>query len=138
MYNLFLDDVRTPHTTKGAYYKELGRWEAGFPSLLTWETVKNYNEFVSIIESKGLPKLISFDHDLAWDHYPVGETSMDAKINYEKYEEKTGYHCAKWLIEYCQSKKLPLPDWMVHSFNPVGRKNIIDLLDSYERNRENS
>jgi hypothetical protein len=49
-----------------------------------------------------------------------------------KYEEKTGYHCAKWLIDYCIDNKLELPKTiLIHSMNPVGSRNIKSLFDSY-------
>lgn len=118
-YNIFLDDFRSPiclNDTKA------------------WITVKNYKEFVAIIEKQGLPAFISFDHDLSFEHYPLSELNPSATvIPYDTYKEKTGYHCAQWLIDYCQTKKLPLPDYQVHSLNPVGKKNIISLLENFRK-----
>jgi hypothetical protein len=62
----------------------------------------------------GLPDEISFDHDL-------GENT------------KTGYDCAKWICEYCWTNGLPIPNWNVHSANPVGRDNIIQLMENFEK-----
>ena len=114
-YNLFLDDYRQP-----SYLKDTK----------TWTLVKNYSQFVDIIKKRGLPRLISFDHDLSFEHY----TDITERINYNDYKEKTGYDCAKWLMEYCNENKLLLPDYQVHSMNPVGKENIIKLLESYKSN----
>ena len=46
--------------------------------------------------------------------------------------EKTGYHCAKWLIEYCidNNEKLPAEIY-IHSMNPAGSMNIKSLFETY-------
>lgn len=137
MYNLFLDDFRTPEV---ASKYMLARGVA--PTLYTendWIVVKNYNEFVNHIEKNGLPDLISFDHDLSDEHYdPSMYKGAAAYAEAEKrFTEKTGYHCAQWLIEYCIDNKQYIPDFIVHSMNPVGTKNIQELLDSAIKNQNN-
>ena len=117
-YNLFLDDIRSPLS--------LG-------TTMAWDTVKSYNEFVSIITSKGLPDMISFDHDLADEHYKLGHVSDFNEFDYDKVKEKTGFHCAKWLVGYCIDHKLPLPKWQVHSMNPCGKENIEKLLQGFKK-----
>lgn len=82
-----------------------------------WDIVHNFDEFVFYIETNGLPDKISFGHDL-------GENNDN---------KKSGYDCAKWLCEYCWFNGLPFPHWDVHSSNPVGRYNIIQLLEGFER-----
>jgi hypothetical protein len=123
-YNLFLDDMREP----GDAF--LYRHDPKYVDL-EWVVVRNYPEFVDEISQrylKGeLPKLISFDHDLAKDHY---ENMMNP--DYNDFGERTGYHCAKWLIDFCIDTDTALPDFMVHSMNPVGGANIKSLLESYE------
>ena len=79
-----------------------------------WTIVRNYEEFVKFIEKNGLPDEISFDHDLGEDI-------------------KTGYDCAKWLCDYCWTNGLPVPTWNVHSANPVGRDNIVQLMENFEK-----
>lgn len=124
-YNLFLDDVRD------SYFLHDTR---------TWTTVRNYNDFVKIIKERGLPKFISFDHDLATEHYPIFEENINFgkpyEIPYAKYKEKTGYDCAKWLVEYCLDNKLTLPDFQVHSMNPVGKENIRKLLIGFRNHQQ--
>ena len=78
-----------------------------------FDRVYNYEEFVDYLERKGLPDFISFDHDLG--------------------EDLSGYDCAKYLVEYCLTHQLPLPNYKVHSQNPVGKENIERLLENFRR-----
>jgi len=122
---LFLDDIRNPIHAYG-YTKYLPFIEK------EWDVVRSYVEFINHIKKLGLPKFISFDHDLADDYYSIGSFWDDSnKIN-----EKTGYDCAKFLIEYCMDNNLKLPEFYVHSMNPVGKKNIEDLLNNYKKYNE--
>ena len=74
---------------------------------------RTYNDAVNLIKEKGLPSMISFDHDLG--------------------EEKTGYDFAKFIVNYCLDFKLPPPLYYVHSANPVGAENIECLLSNFEK-----
>jgi len=92
--------------------------------------VRNYDDFVEYITKNGLPDEISFDHDLGED---VAKEKVEGgmskrKARVEKKETKSGYDCAKWLCDYCWTNGLPIPSWNVHSANPVGRDNIIQIL----------
>lgn len=50
------------------------------------------------------------------------------------FKEKTGYSCAKWLLDYCMDNKLLLPKHiLVHSMNPIGGENIKSLFDTYNK-----
>ena len=80
-----------------------------------WVIVRSYNEFVDWIEKNGLPSEISFDHDLGEDN------------------TKTGYDAAKWLGQYCWDNGLPIPNWNVHSANPVGKENIEGYLNNIKK-----
>jgi hypothetical protein len=111
-YNLFLDDTREPHKFLNDYIR-------------AWVVVRTYSDFCKTITEQGLPGFISYDHDLADEHYVQS-------VDYTKFKEKTGYDCALWLINYCQRTKKPLPNWQVHSMNPVGRANINDLLIKFK------
>ena len=121
-YNLFIDDFRMPKDAF-AYMK--------LPQYITkeWIVVRNFYAFITIIQNKGIPDSISFDHDLSDSHY-----NTELNIPYDQYTEKTGYHCAKWLIDYCidNNKKLPA-EILIHSMNPAGSLNIKSLFESYEK-----
>ena len=126
MYNLFLDDERYPHQVK---WVEL--------PLVEWKIVRSYTEFVNHIKQHGLPARVTFDHDLAFEHYPVFEADggihSPTTIPYDKYSEKTGYHCALWLAEYCQEKALPYPEAYIHTMNRVGKENIRSVIQPYQK-----
>lgn len=110
---LWLDDWRDPSVNDWLIFSPIGR-----DVDVVW--VKSYNEFISyILNSDKLPDGISFDHDLA---------DIDSDKN-----EKTGYDCAKWLIDYCINLKLKLPICTSHSSNPVGRERINSLILSYKK-----
>lgn len=46
----------------------------------------------------------------------------------EQVSEKTGYHCAKWMKDSYEENKIELPVMFVHSMNPVGTDNIINVF----------
>ena len=125
MYNLFLDDMRVPqdvfnYTGNPIFLKE------------DWVIVRSYDEFVKYIEEKGLPETVTFDHDLADVHYGV-QDHVDQDY-YDLCEEKTGYHCALWMINYCLDNELKLPKRVyIHSMNGVGARNINSLFTTYEK-----
>ena len=75
---------------------------------------KAYEEFVRAIIQFNMPDVIWFDHDL-------GQSS------------KSGKDCADFLVDFCLSNALPLPEYHSQSQNPVGKENIIKLLDSYNK-----
>lgn len=122
-YYLFLDDMRNPEDVFAYTHEQI--------YLVGWVVVRSYDEFVNCILTKGMPSLISFDHDLADVHYGV-QDHLD-KDYYDTISEKTGYHCAKWLVDFCIDNKLKLPDYMVHSWNTSGKTNILSLLNNYKK-----
>jgi len=110
-YNLLLDDVRAINEvyemTKDSDYKNN-----------EWILVKDYPEFIKIIEDKYkqyciLPEIISFDHDIGEDY--------------------TGKDCAKWFIDFCFDNNLEIPKIKIHSMNPIGKQNIANLFDDYKK-----
>lgn len=103
-YSLYLDDLRNPKT----------KAPAG-----EWVICRSFQEAVDLIETRGYPNYISFDHDLGED-------------------ELTGYDFCKWLVEDDMDN-----DWVtntfnynIHSANPVGSKNIEMYLSNYIKSKE--
>lgn len=98
---LYLDDLRTPIE------------EFDF-------IARSYEEAIAIIQKYGSMSHISFDHDLGEDAYG--------------HLLKSGFDFAKWLVradingDYCFMDDFT---YKVHSQNPVGKANIIALLDGY-------
>ncbi len=112
IYKLFLDDIREVKQVHP------------LANLNEWIVVKNYNEFVNCINTNGMPIFLSLDHDLAEEHYGANPRS--------DFKEKTGYHCAKWLIEKCMNEDTNFPHYVVHSMNPVGKMNITSLVENFK------
>lgn len=132
---LWLDDFRNPFQD-GAQWLVFSPIEATAKDVV-WVT--NYPEFVDWITKNGLPDGICFDHDLAEGHYH--KNMQEGRINYGSDDfipdaNKTGFHCAEWLTEYCMDKGLPLPPYNVHSMNPVGKENIKGILEAFIRHQE--
>lgn len=80
---------------------------------VSWLVVRSYERFVQVIDANGLPDLISFDHDLG-----VG---------------KSGYDCAKYLENLILAQGR-IPEFYVHSMNPIGRQNILCYMNNLSLN----
>lgn len=120
---IFLDDIRQPE--EAALYMQP---RIGVDNLLyvtkEWLIVRNYKDFVKAIEMlAGQITHISFDHDLADIHYNPATWTESFK-----YHEETGLDCAKFFKEFYDSKELEYPILFVHSMNPIGTENIINLF----------
>lgn len=126
MKKLFLDDIRIPKDCANGLVPSM------FNKLYwmnDWVIVRSFNEFVDWITVNGLPEFISFDHDLADVHYTMDFSKDSSNQN----TEKTGLDCAKWLGDYCIDFDVKLPDYIVHSQNPVGKLNIQGYLDNVRK-----
>src|SRR5882672_2251390 len=97
-YKLFLDDIRQPPDD-------------------TWVIARSYEEGVNIVQERGFPSVVSFDHDLG------------------KWDEKTGKDFANFLIDYDLDHNIITGDFkfVVHSANPAGAANIQSIMDGYLR-----
>ena len=121
-YYVFLDDVRHPNQVTWVKLPQK-------PYFL----VRSYKDFVDLISLKGVPEFVAYDHDLSDTHY--GHGLQGDAIPYEMYQEKTGYDCAKWLVDFCEQNNVKHPDFVVHSMNPIGKENIISYIKSYNESR---
>lgn len=80
--------------------------------------------------------MVSFDHDLADEHYKEYYVAHDAKIigekriRYDIFSEKTGRDCALWLANYCLDKGVPIPLYYMHSLNGIGCANIFTIMEN--------
>ena len=133
---LFLDDIRSPKDAINLIPTDFNKlyWEDD------WDIVRNYDEFVQYIEVNGVPDFVSFDHDLADEHYndlfsDKNWFNDDSKVEltYQEYKEKTGLECAKFLVEYCADEGYLIPQYLVHSANTVGKKNIESFLENAKK-----
>jgi hypothetical protein len=112
---LWIDDMRDPNSKNWKEYLAYVAEEfLGVPlneCVVNW--VKNKNEFIQHLIVEAWPDLICFDHDLG-----LGPT---------------GYDCAKYLVDMCMETGNPLPEFTSQSSNPVGREDIICLLENYKK-----
>lgn len=117
---VYLDDVRTPIEED-------------------WIVCRDYDEFVDKVNEIGLDNIymISLDHDLG--ETAIREYFKNVKTNYildyDNIHEKTGYDCAKWIVEESMNKGIDLPLIMVHSANPIGSSNIMGYINNYLKNK---
>ena len=90
-----------------------------------WVIVKNYQDFISLIDKVGINKIsiISFDHDLS-----DFEVIDDIKVEF------TGKTACEYIIEKCLDSGTKFPDWYVHTDNTCGRENIVGLILNYIEN----
>jgi hypothetical protein len=138
LIKIYLDDVRIP--VKGN--------ESG-----DWILVRNYQEFVNKITEIGLNNVhvISLDHDLgdsAMSEY-FENVSPNYTLDYSNITEKTGYDCAKWLVNHFydlnpnrleldrvskRNEKIKFPTVYTHSANPIGSANIMGYINNFLMN----
>lgn len=112
---IYLDDIRTPI-------------EEG------WTVVRNYEDFISTVMYHGLEniEIITLDHDLGDSAMKEWHTNVyhNYKLDYNNIEEKTGYDCAKWLVNQWMDGQ-PLVDVYTHSANAIGSANICGYINNY-------
>lgn len=133
---IYLDDIRTPIDKD-------------------WLVVRNYHEFVNLVNKIGLNNIsvISLDHDLgdtAMEEY-FNNVSKNYKLDYNNIEEKTGYDAAKWLVSQFyfvfpervnmtrnekKNEKFIFPLIYVHSANPIGAGNITGYVNNFLKNEK--
>lgn len=133
VYNVFLDDLRQPveayaYTRNPIYINK------------EWKVVKDYDEFVSLLEKiavdGGTLGSVSLDHDLAQSHYEIPCEIFEKFTADQLGVELTGLDCAKFLTEFIDRTKMPHPGIAVHSMNPVGKERIqqhlMDWMDGWD------
>jgi hypothetical protein len=134
MVKIYLDDLRTPKDN-------------------SWIVCRNYDEFTEKVNNIGLQniKVISLDHDLgdtAMQEY-FTNVSKNYILDYDNILEKTGYDCAKWLVDKFYSENndrlemprkdkkqtlISFPLILVHSANPIGAANIMGYINNFLMN----
>jgi hypothetical protein len=122
MKKIYLDDVRTPYD-------------------LEWVVVRSYSDFITKVEEIGLRNIetISLDHDLgdsAMREY-FENVSPNYTLDYSHITEKTGYDCAKWLVQHWYdygNPNMKFPTVYTHSANPIGSANIMGYINNFYMN----
>lgn len=101
---LWVDDARNPFENDWLNFSPIGR-----SCRVIW--VRSYQEAIQFLE-RDCPDAICLDHDLG--------------------EEKSGYDIAKYIVDKCIDEGYILPQFASQSANPVGRENILGLLNGYK------
>jgi len=119
---IYLDDIRTPIDGD-------------------WIVVRNYTDFIRVVSDIGLRLIdvISLDHDLGEDEAKerVSNGMNKRKARSFKREAKTGFDCAKWLVDYYLDEEWDtFPQVYTHSANPVGSANIIGYINGFLKSEE--
>ena len=81
--------------------------------------VRSFEEAIAIFKEYGIPRCISFDHDLGINNGKIA---------------KSGFDVAKWIVQHDLNEEYKIPSgftFKVHSQNPIGKKNIELLLMKY-------
>lgn len=133
---VFLDDCRFPTDCITYMHQRIGKLNPIY--LEEWAIAKDYADFKDEIINAHLKNIkithISFDHDLGEDKakelVQLGVSKRKARAS--KKQMKSGYDAAKWLLTFYREKELELPIIFVHSMNPIGTQNIINLFKSNE------
>lgn len=130
---LFLDDIRIPSLVS----KYMSPQWSPLYSECNWEIVRNFNEFTEWIIKNGIPAIISFDHDLAQEHYaPLNIQKNNSYLQWEEeqqFKEKTGYDCVIWLCDYCMDNNVTFPFFLIHSMNPVGSDKMAKYIYNFKK-----
>lgn len=133
---LWLDDKRDPFEREWNDYIKGIVPSNGLNYNIAW--VKDRNEFFKYLRENGLPDFISWDHDLAEEHYTPEEywDDYDRSKAYQEsqnYIHPTGAVVALEFIQYCRYYMRQIPDYHIHSENPVGADNIRTILETGKR-----
>lgn len=129
MSYLFLDDIRQPKQVK---------W-VKLPECVEWNIVRNYNEFQDFLSKHGIPKFVAFDCDLGEEHYLYANNpEFLKKQERREFRERTGIDCAKLLIQQCERTGQRPPEFVVHSMNIIGGREIKRLMEDAQKRFDNS
>lgn len=107
-WQLFLDDIRNP---KYVYDEMLDPESEVWHT--RWTVARSTEEAKRLVEERGMPSLMSLDHDLGHT-----DTSM-VFLN--------------WLAREYWDGTNNVPRYRVHSANPTGSANIRAFMDSWKR-----
>lgn len=102
---LWVDDARNPFENDWLNFSPIGR-----SCRVVW--ARSYQEIIDFLKNEW-PDTICLDHDLG--------------------EEKSGYDIAKYIVDRCINECRELPLFASQSANPVGRENILGLLNRYKK-----
>jgi hypothetical protein len=117
--NLFLDDVRDPKDAFCHFSENFNRKSLSQVSGISdseWSVVRSYEDFVSWVETNGIPDTVSFDIDLHEEHYYSDSKNLESRMRDEK-NIGGGFRCADYLLNKCKRERKDFPEYYIHSMN---------------------
>jgi hypothetical protein len=126
---LFLDDIRYP-ADAFIYDEQIKLINKTGILDCEWNIVRNYKDFCEFIDTFGVPKAVSFDHDLCMEHmrHYHDVTSKTGVIEYGNLKTKTGKHCAEYFVDKWREAGKPDVEVYIHSANRWGQIEIRNVL----------
>lgn len=112
-YSLYLDDIRIPDYEFHKLNAKLSL-KSGNKNPYKLRIARSSEQAKEIIKRYGMPSFISFDHDLGG--------------------EDTSIVFLRWLTEHYFD--LNIPEYVVHSANPIGKDNLISIMNSWKKAKE--
>lgn len=104
-YNLFIDDIRDPH------YRECR--QSGVNPRLEWVIARTSEEAKKIVLERGMPDRMALDHDLG---------CVDTVPKF-----------LHWLAYEYFEDGMKIPEYTIHSANPVGANNMRSFMESWKK-----
>lgn len=111
-YNLFIDDIREPH-----WYECVN---SGVDTSLEWVIARSSKEASEIVEQRGMPARMALDHDLGERWHPSDRIDTVPKF-------------LNWLAYHYYEPGMVIPEYTIHSANPVGAENMRAFMESWKK-----
>jgi hypothetical protein len=114
-YILFLDDERTIEMVDRSQWPDM--------NILIARSSRRAQEIVRLYD---MPKFMSLDHDLGIQDGFEDTTMVFLKWLFIDYPKRAS-------LAWTSRVPLIIPEYVVHSANPIGTQNIISYIESYRR-----
>ena len=119
--NIFIDDERMPGDVTWVAIPQLPEGES-------WRIVRSHADLLHALADakhhKTPIKRITFDHDLGFGHGLSDKNTLN------------GNHCANEVCNVIVDEGWPIPEYTVHSLNPVGAEKIMRTMNDLQRYKE--
>jgi hypothetical protein len=124
-YFLFLDDYRNPKDVNWVHIPDAG-----------WNIVRNFEQFTEAIFTLGIPNMVSYDCDLADEHYKAYFNLGTEYVNhYQEFKTKCGIHCLDFLLDVCKRRSLYHPPFIIHSKNHYVHTHMIHKIWQHNQDK---
>jgi len=128
---VFLDDDRQPLECVKLMKNRLN--DTSLYADPDWLVIRTYGDFKRFLEKYGVPRLISFDHDIAPPIEKRAEVPIEDWFDLGENREWNGVDCLNLLKDYCLGNNENLPEFLIHTQNPTGYRNLLNDLNRFKR-----